>query len=137
MSFATSLSPTDLKAQFARFKALYGTFGAPGLKDDATLFTNEWWGKLKEFRSDEVTKAVDTWLASGKDKWPLPGQLRALIFQARGDQNQSKVKTDPSFWNEDICPCGCRWNWFKIREGTIRRIQTCRAEREGFELAKF
>lgn len=135
MSF-TTLSPTDLKAQFDRLKSLFGHYGAMGLKDNPQVFTQEYWRVLKHFRADEVSGAVDKWCGSTKDKWPTPGQLAALVFEARGERNQSAMTRDASFWQDDVCPCGCRWGWYAIPrpDGTTvtRWTQGCRARRDGY-----
>lgn len=120
-------SPSDLKAIFARFKAVYGHFGAMGLKDDPQTFTQEWYSQLKHYSVSEVTKAVETWLESSRDQWPKPGQLRGLIYEGR---QQPKRHTYTDREPEERCLCGdptCKLSYYRMPSGCIRLAMDCLA----------
>lgn len=135
MSFSSQFSPTDLQALFTRFRVLYGYFGAGALKaggDDAKLFTEEWWGKLRGRNTVDVTRAVDNWTAGNHDKWPTPGQLLKELYDAQPIKERMASPEGP----EDKCPCGCRWDFYRLPNGRPRWLQGCVAQRRGLPLAE-
>lgn len=138
MSMVTQFSPSDLKALFTKFHAVYGYYGAGALKGDteeAKLLRDEWWKRLKGNTTAEVMAAADSWISSSHDKWPNPGQFLGVLIEQRPER-----KVIPAESREmDECPCGCRWDWYRVvrKDGTTlpRWIQGCRARRDGLALA--
>lgn len=114
MSFSSQFSPTDLQALFTRFRVMFGYFGAGALKaggEDAKLFTEEWWGKLRGRNTVDVTRAADAWIAGSHDKWPTPGQLLKELYDAQPTKSKAEVLDAPE-------PHGV-WRPITRKDGTV------------------
>lgn len=131
------LTPTDLDTLvFKRFRAVFNLSGAWAMKDDPTTFAAEWLRVLQWSSPAEVKRGVDAWLASGKDKWPTPGQLFHQIQETQPKRvYAAKVEAEL-----EQCPCGtagCGWHFYDLRPGVYRLKQDCVAQRDGLTRHSF
>lgn len=106
------LTPTTLDdLAFKRFKAVFNLSGAWAIKDDPHTFAKEWLRVLEWCDPQELTRGVDNWIASGKDKWPTPGQLYGVIVESRPVKVRTEAYESPE-------PDGV-WRQITRKDGTV------------------